>query len=228
LAQEFWMMSSDHEVVQVRWTSLQAYAFAVVCLVVGFAVGYLLRGSSKAPDAFVHPEQSAAEAPQNAQQLPSADQMKHMGEKMAEPLLNELKAKPNDQELLARVASVYFRAGQYDVAANYYEKSIKLKPSAEGYISLANTYHYADADDQAIGALNKALEIDPKSANALFNLGMLEWKAKNDPNAAIDAWQRLLKANPKHPKRAQVESMIAKAKKHLTMPTAANATKTEM
>jgi cytochrome c-type biogenesis protein CcmH/NrfG len=60
--------------------------------------------------------------------------------------------------------------------------------------------------------LNRALEVDPKSANALFNLGMLNWKVKKDPQAAIQDWELLLKNNPNHPKRAQVESLIAKVK----------------
>ena len=58
----------------------------------------------------------------------------------------------------------------------------------------------------------------------LFNLGYFEWKGKADPSAAISAWQAFLKADPKSPKRAQVEQMMAQAKKHLSIPAG---TKTE-
>ena len=51
-----------------------------------------------------------------------------------------------------------------------------------------------------------------------------EWKGKADPKAAISAWQAFLKADPNSPKRAQVEQMIAQAKKHLSIPAG---TKTE-
>ncbi len=128
-----------------------------------------------------------------------------MGDKPAEPLLKDLKGNENDAKTLAKLASVCFRPGQYPWGTEYYEKSLKAKPSAEGYVSLSNTYHYTGQDDKAIAMLNRALEVDPKSANALFNLRMLNWKVKNDPRAAI-------KNNPNHPKRAQVEGLIAKVK----------------
>jgi len=49
-------------------------------------------------------------------------------------------------------------------------------------------------------------------ADGMQNLGMLNWKVKKDPQAAIQNWQLLLKNNPNHPVRAQVESLIAKVK----------------
>src|SRR5262249_48287275 len=125
---------------------------------------------------------------------------------------------PNNPELLAKLGSVYLRASQFPAAVDYYDRSVKAKPTAEGYVSLSNAYHFAKEDDKALEALNHALQLDPKSPNALFNLGMLAWQVKNDPKAAIEAWQRLLKANPNHPRRDQVETMIAKAKQHIDMP----------
>jgi cytochrome c-type biogenesis protein CcmH/NrfG len=94
---------------------------------------------------------------------------------------------------------------------------VKIKPTTEGLVSLSNSYHYAGNDDKAFESLDRALKLDPKSPNALFNLGMLKWQVKNDPKGAIAAWEQLLKTNPNHPRRAQVEGMIEKAKKHLTI-----------
>jgi cytochrome c-type biogenesis protein CcmH/NrfG len=141
-----------------------------------------------------------------------------MADKQAEPLLAALQKDPNNPELLAQLGSVYLRAQQFPTATDYYEHATKIKPTAEGFVSLSNAYHYAGQDERAFVTLNQALQIDPKSANALFNLGMLSWRVKNDPQAAIEAWQRLLKTNPQHPRRAEVESLIAKAKQHLNMP----------
>ena len=42
-----------------------------------------------------------------------------------------------------------------------------------------------------------------------------EWHGKSDPKAAIAAWESCLKVNPSDPKRAQIEQMIAQAKRHL-------------
>jgi len=214
-------MDRDVQAGPVRWSSVQAYAFAAVCLVIGVVCGYLLHPPMKSSVAAAPPTQAVEQnAPVQSAPMPSPEQMKHMGNKMAEPLLEQLKSDPNNAEVLAKVGSVYFRSGQFPQAAEYYEKSVKAKPTANGYVSLSNAYHYAGQDDQAIAMLNQALQVDPKSADALFNLGMLNWRVKNDPKAAIDDWERLIKSNPKHPKRAQVEGMIAKAKQHLSMPDA--------
>jgi cytochrome c-type biogenesis protein CcmH/NrfG len=78
--------------------------------------------------------------------------------------------------------------------------------------------------DKAIATLNQAVKVDPKNEKVLFNLGYFEWKGKADPQAAIAAWQAFLKADPKSPKRAQVEQMMAQAKRHLGI---APGTKTE-
>jgi cytochrome c-type biogenesis protein CcmH/NrfG len=197
------------------WSNAQTYGLAIICLAVGVITGYLLHapkqtvaGVPQAPSA-MNPANGAA---------PTDDQIARMGDKMAAPLLASLQKDPNNATLLAQLGSVYFRSQQFPLSAEYYERAVKAKPDAEVYVSLSNSYFYAGASDKAIDALNRALEKDPKSANALFNLGMLKWRVKNDPKAAIADWERLLKENPKHPRRAEVESMIAQAKKHMKMP----------
>jgi tetratricopeptide (TPR) repeat protein len=206
-------MEDNGKVGQGSWSNAQAYAFAAICLTVGFVVGYLLHAPAKSSAAAINAKAAvSAESSQASQAMPSPEQMKHMGDKMVEPLLEKLKTDQNNPETLASVARVYFRAGQYPLAVEYFEKSLKAKPSAEGYVSLSNTYHYAGQDEQAIASLKRALKIDPKSANALFNLGMLNWKVKKDPQAAVQNWELLLKTNPRHPRRTQVESLIAKVK----------------
>jgi tetratricopeptide (TPR) repeat protein len=204
-------MDNGAQTRQTEWNNTQAYGFAAICLTVGIVSGYLLHGPVKPAVVSASTEQSSS-ASAASPAMPSPEHLKQMGDKMAEPLLKDLKSNENDAKTLAKLASVYFRSGQYPLAIEYYEKSLKTKPSAEGYVSLSNTYHYAGQDEKAIAMLERALEVDPKSANALFNLGMLNWKVKKDPQAAIQNWQSLLKNNPHHSRRAQVESLIAKVK----------------
>ena len=47
---------------------------------------------------------------------------------------------------------------------------------------------------------------------SLMSLGIIEWKGKNDTNAAMAAWEKLLKSNPGFPRKDTVEDMIAEAK----------------
>ena len=57
---------------------------------------------------------------------------------------------------------------------------------------------------------------DPADADALFNLGYIRWKGKNDVKSAVAAWEQLLKSNPKleEAKKSQVEKLIADARQH--------------
>ena len=194
------------------WSNLQAYGFAVACLLVGYAVGYLL-----------HPQKPAmANAPQTpvsaVNGMPSPQQLKQMADKKLEPMLAALEKDPANPDLLTQIATVYLNTRQFAAAEDYYGRALKVKPTADGYIKLGGAYLQAGSPDQTLDALNYALQLDPKSADALFYLGMLKWRVRNDPKGAIDAWQRMIKANPHHPQRANVEKMIALAKQHMNLP----------
>ncbi len=207
------------------WTNSQAYGMAVICLLLGVACGYLLH----APPANIPAVQDAVAAPSAPprgapQQMPSAADLKRMADKQVAPLLDELQKRPNDADLLAKIARSYMAAQQFQSAREYYEKSIAAKPTPDALNELSFVYVELGDVDNAIAALNNALKIDPKNPKVLYNLGFFEWKGKADPKAAIAAWQSFLKVDPNNPKRAEVEQMMAQAKKHLGI---APGTKTE-
>jgi cytochrome c-type biogenesis protein CcmH/NrfG len=64
--------------------------------------------------------------------------------------------------------------------------------------------------------LDQSLKDDPKNANSLFNIGMIRWQGKQDPQGAVTAWKQLLKMNPdlEAQKKAQVEKLISDANQH--------------
>jgi cytochrome c-type biogenesis protein CcmH/NrfG len=207
------MSASDEQTKS--WSNTQAYTLSVICLILGVVVGYLMR-APKTPVANV--EQAPPAADSMAGSMPTPDQLKHMADMQAEPLLAALQKQPNDAALLAKIGDAYFAAQQFQAAATYYERAAASQPDAKTLTQLASSYYYGGEADKAIAALNRALQLDPKYADALFNLGMIQWRAKNDPQAAIVAWERLLKTNPDHPRRAQIEQAIARAKQHLNIP----------
>lgn len=195
------------------WSTTQAYLIAVCCLLLGATAGYFLRTSRTAPAPVLAQEMHAA-MPQAGQQ-PTPEQMKHMADKQVEPLLVKLQANPNDSDLLVQVARSYLAAHQFSTAASFYERAAAVKPSAKVFVSLGSAYYYSEAPDKALAAFQRALALEPGSADALFNIGILKWQSFGDPQGAVGAWQQLLKANPNHPRRAQVEEMIARAKRHI-------------
>lgn len=195
-----------------NWSSTQAYGLAILCLLLGVGLGFLLRGSASRPPVDPHAGHDHATATAEAPASVTPEQLKHMAEKAVEPVKQQLKQNPNDAKLLADAGNRYYAARQFDTAIEYYTKSVAVKPDPNVLVQLANAQHYSGASDKAIGTLNRALELDPKFANALFNLGMLKWKANGDTAGAISAWQQLLKTNPNHPNRAKVEEMIERVK----------------
>lgn len=200
------------------WRSAQTYTLAMVCLALGIGLGYLGRGriGGSAPVETGQPmgtQLSSANKP-GQPQMPSLDQLKHMADKQAEPLLDRLKTQPNDAALLGEVAHIYVLAHQFKEAIPYYERSIRADPKNVGVrADFASCLFYSGDADKAIATLEGALRRDPKSAQVLFNLGMIRWKAKGDSAGAIALWERLLKTNPDLPdsRRLAVEGAMAKA-----------------
>ena len=202
----------------VGWQARQVYTLSVVCLLIGLAVGYLFRGS-QAPAHPIPPNamQTAANPDGAAHagignQSPSLDQMKLMADKKAEPLLAKLKDDPKNADLMIQAGNIYYATHQFKEAADYYGKSLDVKPKNIAIrTQLASCLYYAGDVDGALRQLSQATTDDPKDANSLFNLGMIRWKEKKDSKGALAAWAQLLKANPtlEPAKKAQVEKLMA-------------------
>ena len=200
------------------WNDAQAYGTAVICLRLGIAAGYLLHAPAVVSLATVSSEVSPPASTAAPPQMPSPADMRRITDKQVAPLLADLEKHPNDADLLARIAHAYMAAQQLQSAQQYYEKSVAAKPKPDTLNELAFVYVKLGDLDHGIRTLNQALTIDPKNPQVLYNLGYFEWKGKADPKAAITAWQAFLKADPNSPKKAQVEQMLAQAKKHLSIP----------
>jgi cytochrome c-type biogenesis protein CcmH/NrfG len=201
------------------WSNAQSYTMAGICMMLGLAVGYVMHApavaSSGAPAAMVAPP-STAPAPKGGV-MPSAQDLKRMVDKQVAPLLEQLQKDPKNPELLVKIGNAYLAAHQFQSAQQYLQRSVEVKPAPEALNELAFVQYSMGDVDQAIATLNRALKQDPKNPKLLFNLGMFQWHGKSDPKAAIAAWQAFLSANPKDPKRSQVEHMIAQAKQHLNI-----------
>ncbi len=209
------------------WQAKQAYAMAAICLVVGLAIGYLFRGSqSPAPakaaasvpaPANVNVQTVAAPGAHGAMgggQMPSLEDMKHMADKKAEPLLDKLKADPKNADLLIQVGNLYKSTHQFKDAAAYYDKALQMDPKNVAIrTEMASCLYYNGDADGAIRELQKSLRENPKDANSLFNLGMIKWQGKQDTKGALGAWRELLKQNPQlsADRKATVEKLIADA-----------------
>ncbi|HZU43689.1 MAG TPA: tetratricopeptide repeat protein [Terriglobales bacterium] len=202
-----------------NWSSVQAYSVAVLCLLVGIAAGWFIRGSQSPATATVAasaPTQASAGMGESAQ--PTPEQMKKMADTQAAPLLKQIESDPNNAGLIAKVGNIYYDTQQYPVAIDYYQRFLKLQPAnANVRTDMATAYWYMGNVDSSIAEFNKALSYEPNKPNALFNLGVVKWQGKMDVNGAVATWQKLLDTNPTYENRDKVEQLIAQAKKHTGM-----------
>ncbi len=207
------------------WTSTQAYIMAVLCLVVGCAVGYLLRGSvgggSTPAPAAVATDQPQGMPPagmgggMGQQQQPTPEQMKAMADKQAAPLVEQLKTKPDDPALISQIGNLYYDAQVFPTAIEYYQKVLAIDPkNAAVRTDMATAMFYTNDPDHSIAEFDRALKDDPKNSNALFNRGIVKWQAKMDVNGAVADWELLLKQNPNYEQADKVKMYMAQAKKH--------------
>lgn len=210
-------MNADSNAVPMpKWTSKQVLVQSAICLLLGLVCGYFIRGSQSASAARVAPQAATASAPQAEVEV-TPEQLKHMADKQAEPLLAQLKSQPNDPALLAQLGQIYYATRNFSESVDYYNKSLAQKDDAAIRIELGRAYFYAGDADKSIAEFEKVVKADPGNANALYNLGLIRWQAKFDVNGAIADWQQLLKKNPNHPHRAEVEQLIARAQQHSAM-----------
>ncbi|HET7208097.1 MAG TPA: tetratricopeptide repeat protein [Terriglobales bacterium] len=200
-----------------NWSSSQAYTLAVVCLLLGTAGGWLIRGS-QSPAAAVETA-SAAVPTTGATGLgaqPGPEQMKRMADTQAAPLIAKLKADPDNAGLLASVGNVYYDTQQYPTAIDYYQRSLNAQPANAGVrTDMATAYWYLGNADDAIREFNKALTYEPNKPNTLFNLGVVQWQGKMDINSAVATWKKLLDTNPNYDNKEKVLQLIAQAQKHV-------------
>jgi cytochrome c-type biogenesis protein CcmH/NrfG len=201
-----------------QWTSVQAYVLAVICLLVGIAGGWFIRGSQSPATAVADSPGASAPVMGNANagaQPPTPAQMQKMADTQAGPLIEKLKADPNNAGLLENIGNVYYDAQQFPTAIDYYQRALKVEPGNTGVrTDMATAIWYTGNADAAIAEFQKSLSYEPNKANTLFNLGVVEWQGKMDINKAVATWQKLLDTNPNYEGKDKVLELMAQAKKH--------------
>src|SRR5580704_6515742 len=180
------------------WQPKLVYGMAATCLLLGLAVGFLLRGSeSQARASNVATKGLVPEPPVAAQM----------------PLLEQLNKDPKNKDLLMKAAYSYKSAHQFKDAAAYFDRALQVDPNNVAVrTEMASCLYYDGNVDGALAQLDEAPKISPKDANSLFNLGVIRWKGKKDVAGAIHAWQELLQTNPNLDRKPIVERMIAEAR----------------
>jgi len=194
--------------------TVHSYVLAVFCMLFGFVLGYLFRGSASptatavAGSASPSTTSTAGGAPNTTVSLQS-DLLGHA----ASVLLDNLKSNPNDFETLVKLGNIYYDNQQYQNATQYYERALKIHPeNPDVRTDLGTCYWDLGAADKALAEFNRTLTYRPDYAQTLFNIGIVKLQGKKDAKGAITAWQRLLDTNPNYPQKQQVLYLITRAR----------------
>jgi cytochrome c-type biogenesis protein CcmH/NrfG len=194
------------------WEGKHVYLMAIVCLILGVTVGYLVRGSGS-PSASETTMQSSAVPSATPHEPPSLEKMKQMADKSAAPLLDKIKAEPNNFDALNDAGKLYRATHQFKEAATYYERALQVDPkNVATRTDLASCLYYIGDVDGALAQLDKALTYDPKFFGALLNIGIIRIQAKNDPAGAIRSWEKILESDADTQHRETAKKLIADAK----------------
>jgi tetratricopeptide (TPR) repeat protein len=111
------------------------------------------------------------------------------------------------------IGNLFYDMGLHQNAIQPYQEYLELKPEDPSVeTDLATCYHYIGQHDKALEILERVLKYRPHFPQALFNKGVVLQRGKQDNRAAVEAWEELLRTNPDHPMKADLEQRIGELK----------------
>jgi tetratricopeptide (TPR) repeat protein len=173
--------------VEVKYITLNtALIIGLVALIVGFILGnvYSLYKSGLMG--------SKSTGPAGSSRSISTDQS---GRMLA--LEREVEKNPNNMAAWLDLGNLYFDTGKTENAIEAYSKYLSQNPDNPNvWTDLGVMYRRNSNPNEALAAFEKAIEIDPRHEQSRFNKGIVLFYDMGNRDAAIEAWQELVKINP--------------------------------
>jgi predicted Zn-dependent protease len=178
--------------------------------IVGFSVAYTVYRNTASPG---HGPAAGMQAPVNPSDpmgagAPAAGGMPAAGgagqEAMMEQVRQELtglkkalEANPKDARILGRLGDLYYDAGMFDQAREYYQKSLESEPNNPNISTdLGICFQRLGQPDEAIRQFRNSLKLDANHWQSWLNLGIVSLFDKNDVKTAEEAFARVRELNP--------------------------------
>ncbi len=99
-----------------------------------------------------------------------------------------------------QLGNLFFDAERYDEAIRWYGDALKLTPSDVNVSTdLGVSYYYSNQPDKALEQFDRSLELDPKHAKTLLNVGIVKAFGKQDLDGAGAAWKQVIALAPDSP-----------------------------
>jgi cytochrome c-type biogenesis protein CcmH/NrfG len=130
-------------------------------------------------------------------------------------LQQRLQANPNDYDTLVALGNVHFDQRKYSDAAGFFTRALALRNDPDVRTDLGTMLFYSKRYDEAVAELNKVLAEKPTHPQALFSMGVVLLHGKNNPEGALQVWQKLLDTNPNFPEADAVRQQMKTLKESL-------------
>jgi len=178
--------------------------FAIVVVVLGSTAVVSIYQKTAVPEVRTPPAESG--------RLPANHPPLDVSGKIA--ALQQLSARePQNAEYPVQIGNLYYDTGEYAKAAEFYQKSLGLRPNDPSVeTDLASCYHYMGQDDKSLELLDRILGYSPGFSQAKFNKGVVLIEGKKDVQAGLAVWEELLRSDPGYSQRAELEQRIAHLK----------------
>jgi cytochrome c-type biogenesis protein CcmH/NrfG len=184
----------------------------VVCVLVGFIVGFFVNQAMKGP-ATPFTEQSSDTLPEDH---PPPELLARLGE-----LIERVENHPEDLDSLVELGNSFYDMGRFDAAIQWYERALQLDPDIiEVSTDLGTSYLYTGNSEAAVERFKASLEMDNDHPQTLQNLGVAFFST-GQYKEAVDVWQRLVDTHPDYERAADIREQIKTAELHMRQQTAA-------
>jgi cytochrome c-type biogenesis protein CcmH/NrfG len=174
--------------------SKDALVVGVAGVFFGVLIGWIIgsqQGSGRVAPAPVAATSQASSQGSGAPAPPPLD------ESRASALKTTAQQNPSDVPTRVQLGNLYFDAGRFQEAAQWYEAALKIQPKdANVSTDLGISYYYMNDADKALAQFEQSLAIDPAHAKTLLNIGIVRAFGKQDLKGAADAWQKVVQVAP--------------------------------
>lgn len=191
------------------------YLISLLTLSIGFLGGVLFSSYRMASIAPVHQGMPAPRTMPGAAPSSKVPLTKEQSDTLA-ALVEATKATPDNVQVWTQLGHLYFDLGQPEKAVDAYEKSLALDPNRpDVWTDLGVMYRRSGKPKKAIESFERALSLNNRHETAMFNKGVVLMHDLDDPDAAVAAWEDLVKINPnaQAPNGQLVRNMISGLKK---------------
>jgi tetratricopeptide (TPR) repeat protein len=176
----------------------ESIAYGIAGVAFGLIAGWIIgtQQTTQRPPAAPATAQAGAAAPAQG----ASPRAAVLDEAKVTALKSAADNQPSNATPRAELANLYFDAERYEDAIKWYQEALKLSPKDVNLSTdLGVCYYYTNQPDKALLQLGRSLEIDPKHAKTLLNIGIVKAFGKQDLEGATKAWQQVVELNPDSP-----------------------------